>query len=44
MGISKLVTIVSWVGAMLLVCACDLGMFEYWPVSLKHGPDTAGRS
>jgi hypothetical protein len=38
-GISKLVTIVSWIGAVMLV-ALVIRVFEYWPVSLKHGPDT----
>ncbi len=37
--ISKLVTIVSWIGAVLLV-ALVIRVFEYWPVSLKYGPDT----
>ena len=38
-AVSKLVSIVSWIGAMLLLTLV-VWMFEYWPVSLKHGPDT----
>lgn len=38
-GVSKLVTVVSWIGALLLF-ALVIWVFEYWPVSLKHGPDT----
>ena len=38
-GISRLFTLVSWTGSVLLV-ALVIWVFEYWPVSLKHGPDT----
>jgi len=37
--LSRLVTLVSWIGSVLLV-ALVIWIFEYWPVSLKHGPDT----
>jgi len=38
-GISQLVTVLSWIGSVLLI-ALVIWVFEYWPVSLKHGPDT----
>lgn len=38
-NVSKLVSVVSWIGAVLLF-ALVIWVFEYWPVSLKHGPDT----
>jgi len=38
-NVSKLVSVVSWIGAVLLF-ALVVWVFEYWPVSLKHGPDT----